>query len=52
MKSFGRRTFIAFLTGVAVLAPNLPRRVGPSEGEEFVIVNGWILRKSDLETSA
>jgi hypothetical protein len=49
VRSLTRRAFVGVLAAVAV---SLPHRFGRTtvsqDDDELVIVNGWVLRKSDL----
>lgn len=49
MRTFTRRNILAFTTAVAFLIPGFFRRaVALSDDEELILINGWILRRSDV----
>ena len=45
-----RRAFLGFCIAISLFFPRLSRGIGVlGDKDELIIVNGWILRKSDLE---
>lgn len=53
IQSFTRRAFLLFSTAMALIVPGLFRRsTALPNDDELIIVNGWILRKSDLIRSS
>lgn len=57
MSGFTRRKFVTVSTYVALLAPVASMAMAPfiwgdgHDDEDYVIVDGWILNKSDLKKS-
>ena len=48
-RTITRRVMLSCLGALSILRPVLLVRTGRSQkGDEIVIVNGWILKKSDL----
>lgn len=47
-----RRRMLSMLVALAALAvPAIRHRIGADSDDDFIIVNGWILKKDDLEKS-
>ncbi len=45
-----RRAFLGYCIAISVFFPRLSRGIGVLDGKnELIVVDGWILRKSDLE---
>ena len=45
-----RRTFLGLLSALAAAFPFAPRSIAaaPAAGQDFVLVNGWVLTRADL----
>ena len=49
IQTFTRRAFLGFSAALALLVPGLFRRnTALPDDDELIIVDGWVLRKSDL----
>ena len=47
-----RRRMLSFLMALAALAiPAIRHRIVETDDEEFVMVNGWVLKKDDVTRS-
>ncbi len=49
IRTFTRRAFLGFSAALALLVPGLfGRNTALPDDDELIIVDGWVLRKSDL----
>ena len=46
-----RRALLGCLAALAVILPRGVLKFGHPSDDDFVIVNGWVLKKSDLEAT-